>query len=239
MKVIFEDSKEAVPSQFLRLACPDLFEFSGGGRNLKNKLDGLYKEGQVFAVCVDTIPDNEQTIRQLVGVVQHIKEKRYKGVYVIPIPCIEYYIIKAFGDENNIEVRNVINLSDYSNSELNRRIYRGRCPSFEKYCKQVALHILKFCRRVGSGREGLFYLVDCLCEKAEIAGCTVEITRLQKAWELVKTLPVYETNSSNTYFKTRRVGIRDIQVQQVDMYNILCHNLGCTNYLKLSDLITG
>ncbi len=132
----------------------------------------------------------------------------------------------------------MINLSDYSNLELNRRIYRGQCPSFEKYCKQVALHILRFRQRVGSGREGLFYFVDCLCEKAETAVCVVEMTKLQKAWKLVKILSTHETNSSNIYFKMRRVGIRDIQVQQVDMYNMLCRNLRCTNYLKLSDLIT-
>lgn len=235
---MFEDSKEAIPSQVLRLACPELFEFAGGNRNIKNKLDEIYNSSESFIIYMDAVPDNEQTMRQIIQIVKYVKEKNYRDVYVIPIPCIEYYIIKAFGDRHNPEIQTVLSLGSYAESELNKKVYRGMCPSFEKYCKQVALHVLKFCQRVGKGKEGLYYLSDCLCEKADVEGCTIGVTRMQKAWSLVQSLPVFETNHTNVYFKVQRVDISDIQRKQVEMYNTLCDNLGCINHLQIQDVVT-
>ncbi len=45
-------------------------------------------------------------------------------------------------------------------------------------------------------------------------GCTVEVTRMQKAWNLVRSLPVFETNHTNVYFKVQRVDISDVQKKQ-------------------------
>lgn len=238
MKIMFEDSENAVPSKFLRLACPTLFEFAGGGRNIRNKLDELYSAGEVFLIYMDVVPDNEQTVRQFMQIVKHVRERKYKKVYVIPIPCMEYYIIKAFGDKSNVEIQTVLSLSDYGNSELNKKVYRGLCPSFEKYCKQVALHVLRACQRVGKGKRGFYYSEDCLCEKADTEGCSVEITRIQKAWNLVRTLPAFETNQTNIYFGVQRLTISSIQERQIYMYNLLCGNLGCTNYLRMPDVVT-
>lgn len=61
---------------------------------------------------------------------------------------------------------------------------------------------------------------------------------MQKAWSLVQSLPVFETNYTNVYFKVQRVDISDIQRKQVEMYNTLCDNLGCINHLQIQDVVT-
>ena len=66
---------------------------------------------------------------------------KLNNVYIIPIPCIEFYVIQCFGrkcnDWNIIEQR-----GEYQNTDTYKYNMKNSNASFEKYCKAVASKIV-------------------------------------------------------------------------------------------------
>lgn len=107
--------------------------FSNGSALLENVLATLDDEVVVY---VDVVPDNVKTISTYLRLMQYVIHKGSKNVYIIPIPCIEYFAIKGFGSDC-IEKSIVVNRDEYLQTKIAKNNLSEKCKTFEKFCKAV------------------------------------------------------------------------------------------------------
>lgn len=164
--------------------------FSNGSALLENVLATLDDEVVVY---VDVVPDNVKTISTYLRLMQYVIHKGSKNVYIIPIPCIEYFAIKGFGSDC-IEKSIVVNRDEYLQTKIAKNNLSEKCKTFEKFCK-VVMGII-----VPEKFQGFVVLKDFRITQTEM-------------FELLVQLPVfYESDMRN--FGAAEVSIKGIICKQ-------------------------
>lgn len=164
-KIIFEDSALSPMSGMLK----DIFEsdklcgecniiFTHGNKRLRYWIDKFISCDMI--IYVDCAPGNTSTI----GLYRKLKYmySGYKNISIVPIPCIEYYMICIL-----IHLGSICGCVDYEifldclrkNNNIHNR-------SFEKICKSVINH-QQNCKqnktKAGYTDVGKFWHTDCTC----------------------------------------------------------------------------
>lgn len=234
MQMIFEDSANSVLSRFLCRAyncldannCNELY-FCGGNTEIISKVREHCKENESYILFVDVVPDNFRTIALYRKVVKYCQEK--SNIFVIPIPCIEYYVIKTWGDLNNNNVAEVFIGHHVKDTELTRIQLRGVYKSFEKYCKMVVEHCLLPCQK----SKGRFYQEDCLCNHKLYNHSCVQVGVKEKAMSLVLKLPVHISFNSEQDLgaKVSMVDLINIKEECTQLYYNIANDFKSNGYI--------
>lgn len=179
LKIIFEDKIESnISKLLLKSFDEDVLIFADGNTNIKNVILQLPQDTAAI-IFIDVVPDNSELKRvykELLTVIN--SDINYKNRFIVlPIPCIEYYVIKAFCNiMPSIEERYK---SDYKNiyPKINNRLLRLK--SFEKYCKSIVTNY-------NSCLETKFLIRECglSCD------CDNAISYDEKVIKILSSLPV-------------------------------------------------
>lgn len=238
---MFEDKSDSALSKLLACAYNDTLKsefekviiFSDGDRNIRSKL-AEYLEGNII-VYVDVVPDNVHTIEAYKEVEDYVLSSNITDrVIVMPIPCIEYYVIKAFCKFEYDEVKSVIDKQNYRDILYSHRGRRLRVKSFEKYCKSVLNNYLS------CFDSGYVYEADCYCPKVRDNQILEECicgNQLNKAWMVITELPAFVNNDRNIYFKTKSVNLREVKMRLIQEYNKLAENFVEAGYIRNARLL--
>lgn len=203
--------------------------FADGNLNLTNKLEEL-KENKNIIVYVDVMPDKSSTIAAYKSCRKWVKDANRDDIFIIPIPCIEYYVVKSFFDKDAKEVRVVVNFEDYRSVPFNSKNKQLSICDFESYCKSVVDNY-RGCFRT----NGVFYSKDCLCKEVDYLKHCTKISVMNKAWKLILSLPAFVNNENNTFYKTQKVLFSEIENECIDMYNIIAKkylDYGIIDYIQ-------
>lgn len=189
MKVIFEDSKHKGTSKLFRYAYKndDMFIYTDGNSSLIDKVTSLASSGETIAVYIDTVPGNKyikKTYRRLRSLAIN-----HKNIFVFPIVCSEYYIVKAFGDSNIADVNTCINKGNIfkTDSYINNT---WTCRNFEKYCKFIMNNYMRSCFKDNGKDIGKFYICSCDC-----IDCMNTFTLIEKSLRLLMEYPCVPSGS--------------------------------------------
>ena len=201
VKMLFEDNEKSILSTFLRNAYnEECIIFTNGNYNLSLVLDSVWKSDDFYLVYIDVVPDNSKTIDIYEALLDLVADKGWLNVRIIPIPCIEYYILMELWEKNDT-VNCVLNKGAYKATDLYRA--SGACAkSFEKYCKQLVSNTGDNCKRVASlskvspSTRGRYYITDCLCSNVYTNIGHVAKSLESKAVDVIRRLPVYVTPPS-------------------------------------------
>ena len=144
--------------------------FSNGNNLLKSKLDEIYNKDDLFVVFIDVVPNNAALITLYRNLVSQIEsDDMDDNVVVLPIPCIEYYIIDMLTELDIIFVKNK-NISDLYNHlylELDWKNipFEKKTVSMEKLYKEIVNLQKPYCLRNrnkdDSSYYGDFYRISC------------------------------------------------------------------------------
>lgn len=192
--IIFEDGPETNISKLLE-HCSNVHisreSFVSGNYNVVGAIDRVNDATIAF---VDCVPDNEATISNYNSSVLKASEK--KGtVLVIPIPCIEYVVIRylstKYGEVQSLAVvHDLLSFSNYHDG------YRK--SSYETYCKSVLNNNpVSRCYRASRRypKYAQYYKLDCKCGLPE-GGRHFDIALTEKANDLMSFMARYFTDSS-------------------------------------------
>lgn len=243
VKFLFEDKNET-PSSVLLRSCMngDNIYFSGGNENLMSKLNEIYNKDDLFIVFIDVVPNNLALLSLYRGLVTDIEAYDMdSNVVVLPIPCIEYYIIDMLTSleilfTNDSTIRNL-----YEN--LHKEINWGsvakdkRCISIEKLYKDIINLQKPYCLRNTNKSKALYYgdfyrisCTDCnnkYCKNYK--GFTYEF----KSEFLYTRLPIFDILDDNHYnllnndfgIETKTCTIKEAKDKLQNFYNILCSSV--------------
>lgn len=132
-------------------------------------------------ICyMDTPADNPSTIENFIEAKRNISSG--SNVYLIPIPCTEYFFIKAFIGYTTVESVTAINFLDYrkiTRSMYGRKILTSR---YEKFCKSI-INTNKSCFRHGDFKD-----IDCLCNRSD--NSCEELTVRSKRYRYANMFPI-------------------------------------------------
>lgn len=169
MKYLFEDSVDKFPYRLLTK------EFSSKvfGANGNNNLPGACRAEFVrnTYVFIDVNADNAQTVSLYNKLARESKDRVEQ--YVIPIPSIEYYFVRAFIGYENSDFSTVLNFGNY-------------IPFGSKNYENFIKDLLKDYKGCYADRK--FEEVACLCDVPE-EGCK-EIPLSAKCKKLELSLPI-------------------------------------------------
>lgn len=219
--MIFEDNKNVPISELISYVYGNTnikVHFSGGNRNLKAKLAEVYNEEDRYTIFFDLVPDNQTAINEYRKLSDYIGEKEYGNVTIIPIPCIEYYVLKVIGNREVREIEEVLNFGQYKSTDLCVNLLRGNCKNFEGFCKKVLAHKTAICYRNELGeRYGAWYKEDCICGEPK-PEC-VPKTRMWKGCSLVVQLPVcYLNDDLDECCKQKGINEKNVRDECVKKY---------------------
>ena len=200
MYYVFEDEETQGISQLILTAYKDearaKIKFSSGRGNLLRLAGKLIREtGDSVCAFVDLVPDGKDTVDSFRKLLCFEAENRDKFI-VIPIICIEYYLIKSIANSDvsldSEEISRCLSICNYTESRLVHNNWTG---TFEKYCKKVVDSAFKRCLRhrdkILNTKVNCYYTrCDCPCNIGyQSDGCTT-ISRLHKAFKLLSMLYV-------------------------------------------------
>lgn len=127
-------------------------------------------------VYYDLVYDNPTTISKLKDLLTYLIDKRCANVFVVPIPCIEWQAIKAFGKD--CELRDIaISFGNYRDTKIYLYNMNHKKATHEKYCKSLLGEIVD-----------TKFLGTCSVDKYDISS--------EEEFELVKTLPAFYSDKN-------------------------------------------
>ncbi len=200
---IFEDDERDDIQRLFResysIDCNNII-WSQGSSNIIHKIENLGYDNEYF-VFMDLVPDNVETYKSY-RKISGLKNLGYK-IIIFPIPCAEYFMIKAFIDMGVLDKDNVpeelINKDIYYNSEFIHTDKDIRyINTFERFCKRVLASLNKECLRKSSeddreqnNLKGSIYREDCPC----IHNTCLDMTLKIKSFHLLKQYPCIPSGS--------------------------------------------
>lgn len=260
IKFVFEDGEDTPSSILLKntFAKNNIF-FSGGCSKALNKACSIKKSGDTVYIFYDVAPNYAKTVNSYNTLIQTIRQKKLKDIYVIPIICIEYYICAMFYKYNYLElarkdkqilIDNLITKFDWqsviSNMQLNtyeldslEHMYKSILTSTKMKCQR---NKFKYDKNTGlrdiNSIAGVFYEKDCPCAfKYCSINCGDNI--LLKAERLYTQLPVITVVSQAHEDFLKNMGITitkksnsDIRKERQDFYNEICKSM-CVNRINV------
>lgn len=237
MRFIFEDSREDILSRlfqdsYTKEFVDEHFIYTNGHGGLVSEVESALKSGEEnIGVYIDVVPDNINTAivyKKLVRI-----QYKNRGVFVIPIPCSEYYVIKL------LSAYGIIGDTEEARIAINRQYFKGsdlictdeerrKIKNFEKYCKLVLVKLPYDCAKpsdsidgdgtISTMRHKLFYTGDCLCSGPK-HNCEARSLR-QKSAGLLSMYELFPAGSMvEGATKLDYEGIYEIHKELVDEYN--------------------
>ena len=169
---IFEDKTDTPSSILLR---QDKFVgkymlFSEGNQLLEDKLNSVYNTEDFFYVFIDFVPDNKHLIVQYEGLKDTIINEYGDNVALIPIPCIELFILKmlfkyGYVTDNVIYEKAILNFDKNFVHSLPKNFGKLTLERCYKYILNVYLD-KEFHNKSKNG-IGSFYKSENLLYKSE------------------------------------------------------------------------
>lgn len=234
IKFLFEDKETTPSSILLSEILGDSVYFSSGNNLLKSKIKEIWNPNDVFIVFIDVTPDRQSLYKSIYkGFIRYLCENGYNNCYVIPIFCIEYYIIKLL---NFCGVNNSVGrFKDISKCVLedDAKVILKKIKStglvMEKLYKEYVNTQAKTCTRNTNHKSdytyGYFYSHSCLdCEK-EYCNVKKRLELMDKAVMLYTNLPVFDSNKDieeilKKYgYNCIETCIEDVLQNQQELYN--------------------
>ena len=218
IKFLFEDRYDTPSGILLRNSYNgDNILFAGGGNssNMFKSIENCIDNNTKVIVFFDLPPNNEKVYKNYEALLDKLLESDYTEVYIIPIICIEYYILKFLVenkylviDDKNVEiVNNLIFSFDYSNEKVQRFI------NYSDYRKSSLEHVYKDLLKflvsrskcmlnstqynsngdiVEDSFHGVFYKSNCTCDRKFCrSNCYASLK--EKAERLYTELPIFDT----------------------------------------------
>lgn len=182
MVYVFEDSRLSPSSKLLDVT--ETCIFTEGCMNLSDTLLTLGKDTVCF---VDMVPDNKST-RTMSAKLQ--KMCRELGIDMIPIPCIEYFLLLLVNLEQIEQLP-----EEFLEAALYLSFGIGECTkayqdkSFEKFCKRILSSTIHKCLHNKAKKNlGFFYTEDCspehyLCSQNRVI--TIKI-KSETLWNIIQ-----------------------------------------------------
>lgn len=205
LKIILEDNESSAISQLLkRCFKEDTLIFTNGNKNICKMIKTLSPDISGI-IYLDVVPDNKQTITIYNQISKLLEDEAYRNRFILlPIPCIEYYVIRAFCNiEPSISQRYTTNYR--SLNSMNGRLLGTR--SFESYCKSIV-------RNYNSCLSNKFLISEC----DTVCSCADSISYGDKIIEFLRSLPVF-INSVLTEELVHHVDLYSIRDELIDMFN--------------------
>lgn len=209
IKIVFEDNKDTPSSALLKcLPIGADIEFSDGNSKLAKEAMRLSRSDGVSKVIafIDIVTDNNNLLDVYNSIVSKFnKYKKNIGcpIYLVAIPCIEYFILKylssipcnLFTEEEKYKLSLIINEFDFSSCMELRYMRNKKMISYEKVLKSI-LYRNEFCcihnkNMSKNNKIGLFYKEDCSdkCLMSEL-NCNCSEIKLNKAFHIYRCLPI-------------------------------------------------
>lgn len=216
------------------------FIYTEGNGNIYDIADKLLSNpddgNERVVIYYDMVPGvrDEKTIYYKF---KNLVHKYADKVIVLPIPCSEYYIIKAFKDagilKSGVDVQPCIDRQWYGNSSL---LGQKTARNFEKFCKHIIRECFIECassdsRDTGSWPEKnkIFYRDNCKCGFS-ISTCQ-DMSLILKAAKLLASYPCVPAGC-----KVGTYSANGVLVKQIVNDLIQIHKALVKSYNDMSDL---
>lgn len=200
MKILFEDNREDILYRLLLSAYNEdvssKFIFARGNGNIIRIVNEIMdKTSEEICVYLDLVPGNSSALEIYIKLKRLSRKNNYR-IIVMPIPCAEYYFIKALFNQKNLitrvdGIKECVDLDYYTPSSLIETTDDKKfCRNFEKYCKLVLKKCFIDCVRhsnINNAKYGMYYTHDCKCEYNEYY-CRIQ-SRLDKCIEVMCKYP--------------------------------------------------
>ena len=248
IKFIFEDGFKTIdnstPSSRLLKSSynGNNIYFSNGNSNIITILNSIYNPEDLFIIFLDVVPNNKALVE---------KYKEYdirletdgldSNTFIIPIFCIEYYLIK-FLDKLGIlftkdkKIKNIYdnlyktfnwgNLDDSFNLKSIEKIYKEIIKLQKPYCLRNENNLSKY-------YYGNFYKDSCTNCKDKRCIKKVNFSLEYKAELLYTSLPIFSIISEKHQSRLKDLGIETIDTDityikqyMQTLYNSLCKSMG-------------
>lgn len=241
---IFEDNENMPVSKLLSMR--GSVYFSCGSRGLRGKLDSLYNGQDTIIIFFDFVPNNINTHNLYLQLLSHIVENGYVSAYIVPILCIEYYVLKMLiecyvfkvGKEYNKLLECLIKNFKWENVPEEKKLI-----SIEVLFKGILNNSIKRCMRNDSGGVGgEFYTTDsvnCNILNSDYQRCRDACGSLyKKFYNLYTLLPIFddkllcESVGNHSY---NDVGIDVVLNRMDEFYYFVFQNMGLEKTIRFSD----
>lgn len=188
---IFEDHENDGLSHLFRTLYPievqKQFIYARGCGRLDAKLTECLNNDDYTKVVIfmDAVPGNNNTWKKY-NVLKRMAKHSSKQVHVIPLPCSEYYFIKAFHDTPINKMPSVteacLGFKPFFDSEVvTTDEDKEYCKYFERYCKLVQKKAFYSCANTVGEHGRYFYLNDC--------NDAVSLLLREKAYKYIQAYP--------------------------------------------------
>lgn len=192
MIILFEDNPASPVSQCLTASCiGESFKFAAGSANLRKVISTLTDEIYVY---VDVVLDNPETVTTYGELVRTFR--RNSNVHIIPIPCIEYYVVQYLHDLGLLNNKYyVMSKRTFDFRSFIDKSFGNIPHSIESFYKALLNTSRYVCTRNAKNPGiGVFYKADCDCTQ-HCQGLCGKCLK-DKADLLVSYLPAYPTSSA-------------------------------------------
>lgn len=218
MRYLFEDGDDSILLNFLRKGYidPSIIKGTYGVGQIKNYIEDIGKEEQIF-IFMDLVPDNPITYSEYIKLVT-MRNNGY-NIMVFPVPCTEYFFIKAFDDTHILKHSRITELALKRGVITNTEVDGEKRKNYEKFCKAILHGLVLDCAALDnkSERFRLYYEKDCACDKS-YSHCADE-TLVDKAKNVLKEYPCIPAGSK---YETHKLSFSEcvlIHRKLIDEYN--------------------
>ena len=194
-------------------------------------------------VFIDCSPGNMQ-IKGIYDNLNRLINRYDRRMFIVPIPCIEYYFICAIQDSNvvvdSLGIKECVGKADYFNmSELLGQIVPSgkRCSTFEKFCKFTIAHAVMNCAKSTEKNDlayGIYGRVDCNSECNAHKACCTDKTLEMKSQELLAQYPCVPGGINTVILKGIHIikDLSDDELIELHNHQIDTFNEWCDRYTK-------
>lgn len=202
--------------------------FAGGNTKVYEKLQNLYNPDDYFVVYVDVSPNNTTTVvlfRRLASL--PLCKKR--NVLLLPIVCIEYYVLRMLSDNSILRIRPEWN--DLYDALFVKEDFLSALKiknlSVEKLYKLLVTGQFQKCA-YNSSQFGVYYKEDCPCSLR----CNINpsIRLADKSFSLWRLLPVMDDDTLFSVLpddcEYRELSKQDIIKERTEFYSWLFSKFG-------------
>lgn len=192
--------------------------FSAGCDKIAATLLANYNKNDTFYIFYDLSPNNKETVDGYTNLVEFVE--CYDNVYVFPIICIEYIVLKILDRYNCLLpnkntkdlVDGIIKDFDWDKVSTQHKMDTYIGSSLEHACKHILNSQRMRCMLNVNTLEsnntvnGKYYLSNCDCDRkfCKLNCCD---SRTLKAERLTLTLPICHVNDVNQYALWYSLGI--------------------------------
>jgi hypothetical protein len=237
-KFIFEDNVITPSSKLLKSSYNGSnIYFSSGNSSIIKTLKSVYNKDDYFIIFLDVVPNSKKLMKVYNLLINRIQyEKMNSNTSIIPIPCIEYYLVMLLTDLGMIftDMNDVKELYNSLYPEVNWGSI-DKSISLEKLFKQVINLQKPYCLRNSSSEEhdyyGNFYKISCKDCKDKHCKNFVNFSKEFKAEYLYTCLPVFdvldskhEVLLSSFGIQTKSCEIDEAKNKMRLFYNRLCES---------------